>query len=54
MTNKLNEILAAQIEMFQEVVAENLVGIDFVSLYKQSCMLELVRMSEELGLYNIN
>lgn len=52
MTNKLNEILAAQIEIFHEVISENLVGIDFIGLLSQSTLLELINVSQELDLYN--
>lgn len=33
------------------VFSENLVGIDFVKMSSQSALLQLVRLTEELGLY---
>lgn len=33
------------------IFSENLVGIDFMQLYRQSGLLELVRLTEEMGLY---
>lgn len=33
------------------VYSENLVGIDFIRLQQASALLQLVRLTEELGLY---
>lgn len=35
------------------ILSENLVGIDFVNMKTQSAILQLVRLTEELGLYHI-
>lgn len=35
------------------VLSENLVGLDFMHLYRQSAVLELVRLSEEMQLYDL-
>ena len=34
------------------VFSENLVGLDFMKLYRKSALLELTRLSEEMGLYD--
>lgn len=35
------------------IFSENMVGIDFVKMRSHSALLELVRLSEEFGLYNL-
>ncbi len=49
-----NKIIHFTDDLFQTVLSENLVGIDFIRLYKQSALLELVRLTEEMGLYHLD
>lgn len=47
-----NDVLKVREEMLESVVSENLSGIDFVGMLSQSALLELITLSQELGLYN--
>lgn len=53
MTKKLDQILTAQAELLQDVVAENLVGLEFDKFLRASALLELVRLTEEYGGYHL-
>lgn len=55
----MNDILfanmrRARLEAQKEVISENMMGIDFATLlYESEPVVELVRVSEELGLYEM-
>lgn len=55
----MNDILFANIkkarmEAEKEVISENMMGIDFTTLlYESEPLVELVRVSEEFGLYEM-
>lgn len=55
----MNDILFANIkkarmEAQKEIISENMMGIDFTTLlYESEPLVELVRVSEEFGLYEM-
>ena len=49
-----NKIVNFTDDMFESVLSENLVGIEFIQLYTDSVLTEITRISEELGLYCID
>lgn len=52
--NIWNSIKQARLEAEKEVISENLVGLDFsILLYESKPIVELVRLSEEFGLYEM-
>jgi hypothetical protein len=52
--NIWNGIKQARLEVESEVVSENLVGLDFSTLlYESQPLVELTRISEEFGLYDM-
>lgn len=49
-----SSIKQARLEAEKEVISENLVGIDFSTLlYESQPLVELARISEEFGLYEM-
>lgn len=49
-----NSVKQARLDAEKEVISENLVGIEFSSLvYECNPAVQLVRLSEELGLYEM-
>jgi hypothetical protein len=50
----LTNIRKARLEAEKEVISENLVGLDFSTLlYESQPLVELTRISEEFGLYEM-